>query len=131
MTEYKIHHKIKLGINDLISTYAFHGASQGDETRTNSLEDYNKSDGWLINTFKIDGKLTQEKIDKEVNKRIKQNEDYINQLKSQNKYGDTYEYDSIIKLEDDKIFNEKMKDSNKPTESYRFEILDMSKLNLK
>ena len=65
MVKYKL--KGRYGIDDLKSLYAFHGNSQGDETRTNSIKLYKSSEEWL--SFVFDCKLTEEAIFNEIEKK--------------------------------------------------------------
>lgn len=125
--KYNYIRKVRKGIDDLLNVYAFHGASQGDETRTNSLQEYKDSEGWLIPAFHIEGELTQKNIDKEVELRRKLNDKYIKKLKISGEYGKIIENKITIDIEDDEIFDKKQTIFSKSCESYRFEILDISK----
>ena len=120
--------KKKRGVDDLISEYAFHGNSQGDETQTNSIEAYKASQGWL--SFGFTCELTDEAIQKEVAIRKEQNEKYIQELKDSGRYLE--EYEISISLAPNPIFDEPP--SNKypelrPMESYKFLLIDLNNNN--
>jgi hypothetical protein len=95
--EYKLPYR--KGIDDLKSLYAFHGASQGDETRTNSIEDYKL--GWLVFIFNCE--LTDEAIAKEIEVRKAWNEEYVKELKEKGQYGE-HSY-NIMKLQYNPAFD--------------------------
>lgn len=116
----------KKGIDDLLSEYAFIGGSQGDETASNSLEEYNKSDGWLIKCFGEDFVYTQENIDIEVKIRKFKNEKYIKELKADGKYGEEYEIQ--LSLKDNPLLDKQpVFDKPIPLESYDMYFIDLSK----
>ncbi len=118
MKEYKL--KGKYGIDDLEGIYAFIGNSQGDTSCSNSVEDYNNSGGWL--SFVFNCELTDEAINKEIERRIDNNTKYISQLAQEGKYGEIYE--NSVKIQENPIFDESI--SNNPLGSYSFKILDIS-----
>ena len=118
MTEYKL--KSRKGIDDLKGIYAFVGNSQGDNNSTNDLNVYLMSDGWL--SFVFDCELTQEAINKESEKRIKENEEYIESLKKEGKYGK--EYEITLNVEHNSLLDESIMDNSKS--SHSFVILDLN-----
>lgn len=115
--------KGKRGITDLRSEYAFVGNSQGDESRSNSIEDYIAAKGWMSYVFSCS--LNQDAIDKEAKRRKQRNSDYIKQLKEEGRFEEEYE----IKLE---LVNNPTFDSNNviiannsnPLESFKLIFLD-------
>jgi len=118
----------KYGIDDLKSEYAFHGNSQGDESVSNDVNIFNNSGGWMSYIFK-DIPLVQKEIDKEVLRRKKYNKNYIKELKQNGNFGKDYK--QILFIQSDPIYDKKEIKliKNKSTESYRFNIIDLSKLN--
>lgn len=127
MNTYKL--KIRKGIDDLKSLFAFHGASQGDETRTNSIEAYEQSKGWLLFTF--DCELTNEAIAAEVEKRKLWNEEYLKQLEKDGTFGEDVEH--TINLQHNPAFDALINASDSPLNaalsSYSFIILDTETKN--
>lgn len=124
MTEYKA--KFKHGIHDLKSEYAFRGNSQGDESVSNSIEEYKASQGWM--SFVFGCKLDQEEIYKEVEKRKQWNKEYIEQLHAGGRFGK--EYFITLQLIDTPLFD----NPNQPPislNSHRITFLDTSKLKKK
>lgn len=114
------------GIDDLLSEYAFRGNSQGDRTTTNSLKEYNESDGWLSKCFGEDFVYTQENIDIEVERRKLENISYIQQLKSDGKYGEKYEIQLSMR-EFPLLDGTTIKDKETPSSSYDMYFIDLSK----
>ena len=114
----------KYGIDDLKSEYAFHGNSQGDQSVSNDINVYSNSGGWMSYIFK-DIPLNQKLIDKEVLNRRKYNENYIKQLKREGKFGKDYK--QILSIQSDPIYDSKVEYPKTPCESYRFDILDLTK----
>lgn len=123
MSEFKI--KCKKGIDDLESVYAFIGNSQGDESKSNLIADYENSKGWMSFIYNCD--LDQEAINKETRRRILWNYDYIRRLYEEGKFGE--EYELSIKLEYNPLFdnsyNPLLDGSNRESlSSYRIIFLD-------
>lgn len=83
------HIKLRRGIDDLKSLFAFRGNSQGDESKSNSIEEYKASKGWL--SFMFDCELTDEAIAAEIEKRKLWNDNYLNELHTNGTYGEEYE----------------------------------------
>lgn len=118
--------KVKAGIDDLKSLFAFHGNSQGDRTVTNSIDDFNNSKGWL--SFLFDCELTEEAIAKEIKRRIRWNNNYIKKLKREGSFGK--EYENVLEIVKHPIFDEPINNLNvadAPLTSYSFLLLDTNK----
>lgn len=115
--EYKL--KSKKGIDDLKPEYAFQGNSQGDETRTSSIEDYNNSQGWL--SFILDCPLTDKDIASRIEENKKHNRQYIDRLKKIGEFG----ADQMISLNFLDSALDSKKNFNFKSESYKFIIEDM------
>lgn len=115
--------KRKLGINDLLCEFAFVGNSQGDESKSNFIDDYNASQGWM--SFIFDCELNQEEINKESQRRKQSNLDYIEKLKTEGKYGEEYEID--INLHPHPSFDTPTNKGGSPLESYKFYFLNNEK----
>ena len=113
--------KIRKGIDDLKSLFAFHGASQGDETRTNSIEDYEQSKGWL--NFIFDCAITKEAIAEEVERRRLWNERYVASLKSEGTYGEQITYNVNVAF--NPLFDTPPIVPAFPLSSYRMLFLDI------
>lgn len=114
--------KIRKGIDDLESLYAFHGNSQGDTSCTNDISVYKASGGWMSFTFKCE--LTEEAINKEIIERKKRNFKYIDELTKSGEYGK--EIEQIIEIEGNSVFDTPSNlETKHPTSSYSFLILDM------
>lgn len=80
--------KKKRGIDDLKGLYAFVGSwGQGDHYYSNDCSEHHPS----YVEFVFDCAKTQEEVDKEVLRRKSENEQYISELKKQNRYGEEYE----------------------------------------
>jgi hypothetical protein len=120
MERYKF--KQRYGIDDLKSLFAFHGNSQGDETRTNSIELYKLSEGWL--SFVFDCELTEEAIFNEIESRVIYNNNYISKLKESGKYG--IEYEVIVNLQENPLLDNNYP-IKQPIDSYKMILLDLSK----
>lgn len=105
--EYKYTTKHKKGITDLLNTYAFVGSSQGDTSQTNNVQDYIDSKGWL--SFAFDNSIdryNQEAINKESERRQKENEITINKLKQSGEYGQEYEVTTTVLMAIKKFFDD-------------------------
>jgi hypothetical protein len=123
MKEYKI--KQRNGIDNLQSTAAFIGNSQGDRTHTNDIQRYKDSDGWLSYVFGDDiDKTDQRAINTEAIRREKENEKIVEDLKRTGKYGE--EYEISIKVKPCALFDNSYPDSM-PMESYKFVLLNLKK----
>ena len=118
MQEYKF--KIKKGIDDLKGLYAFVGNSQGDTRCSNLISDYIASEGWM--SFVFDCELTDEAIQQEIVKRKSWNEQYIQELKESNEYGQEVEYS--MGIEHNPLFDKSLDDKEYPLSSYSFIFLD-------
>ncbi len=119
MKQYTI--KYKHGIHDLKSEYAFHGNSQGDESRSNNIATYLASGGWM--SFMFDCPMTEEAIAIEVAKRKEWNIDYINKLKDEGRFGE--EYEIALSIQEHPLFDTPLE--GKPLESYKVKFIDLSK----
>lgn len=113
--------KKKKGIDDLINVYAWTGNSQGDESYTNNIEEGLASQGWMSYNFKDIDITDQKAINKESERRKKVNQDYINKLKEEGKYGE--EYEVKIYIQPNPIFDNKQP-SGSPLESFKMVFLD-------
>lgn len=119
MTQYKF--KRRKGIDDLKSLFAFHGNSQGDETRTNDIQQYLDSEGWL--SFDFDCELSSKAILDEIKKRKKWNNSYIEELIEKGEYGKEQEH--VLSVDYNPLFdNNNNTTLDYPLESYKFLILD-------
>lgn len=112
--------KQKYGIDDLECECAFVGNSQGDETRTNSIKEYEAADGWLSYTFGPNVPMTPEAIEAEVARRKKKNKEYIERLKSQGRYGE--EYEVTIHVTPNSILDQGARETS--LESYQMYFID-------
>lgn len=121
MNKYTI--KKRLGIDDLLCEFAFIGNSQGDESKSNSIDAYKASQGWM--SFVFDCPLDEENISKEIQKRKQANLDYIEKLKAEGKYGEEYEIDIILHLHP--LFDTPVNKGGLPLESYKMIIIDNEK----
>ena len=90
----------KLGISDLECEYAFYGNSQGDDSRTSSVEDYLSSGGWksVSSNFKDINYLDQNEVDKRVLEIRNKNKHRIISLKEQGEYGKEVDSDITLTL---------------------------------
>lgn len=113
---------VRLGIDDLKSEYAFQGSSQGDETLTNDVEEYNRQDGWLITTSRFEGiELTQQAVDNRVKEIKQENKDYIKELKNKREYGKEVDGSVTFEMESHSYWDNT---EPYPVESKRFTILN-------
>lgn len=118
--EYKL--KYRKGIDDLRTLYAFHGNSQGDTHRTNSIQEYIDSKGWL--SFVFDCKLDDYAIAQRVKANHLSNLRYIEQLEKEGKFGEIAELS--INIQHNPVFD----DPNTVTQpealsSYKMVFLDL------
>ena len=117
----------KLGITDLECEYAFHGNSQGDDSRTSSVEDYLSSGGWksVSSNFKDINYLDQNEVDKRVLEIRNKNKQRIVSLKEQGEYGKEVDSDITLTLKQCPIFDSpRLKDNS--TDSYRIALLNFN-----
>jgi hypothetical protein len=122
---YTIPHTTIKGKNDLLDIYAWHGNSQGDESRTNDVEEALSMKGWMSPTFKDVDCTNQEAVDAEVLRRIAENDKYIKELMKSGEYLKEYKSDiEFTMIHDPKWDTPK---SNIKLESYRIVMFDMSK----
>lgn len=115
------------GISDLKSIYAFHGNSQGDESRTNDVERFKNSEGWLsVSTyFKDIDYLNQEEVNKLSFEIEKENDKYIESLHKSGEYGD-YNGDIELSIKENPMYDSPRR-PGKSLESYRMTFIDFSK----
>lgn len=106
LKEYKYTTKHKKGITDLLNIYAFLGNSQGDTSATNDVLEYKAAKGWLSFAFgkNIDCN-DQEAINKESERRQKENEITISKLKESGEYGKEYELTTTILMANRPFFD--------------------------
>jgi len=96
--------KKKRGQDDLLSLVAFKGNSQGDEFATNDVKEANAYGNWCSYRFDDDvDRNDQESINKEVERRRKWNEEYIQKLKDEGRYLE--EYTTTIHFKSNPIFD--------------------------
>lgn len=109
------------GIDDLKSLYAFHGSSQGDHTRTNSIQEFKDAQGWLHFTF--DCEMTEEAIKAEIKRRDLWNNDYLKRLRDSGEYGK--EQEQTISFQHNPAFDLPLKplDDPQPLSSYSLILL--------
>lgn len=119
--------KRKRGIDDLPSIYAFHGSSQGDESRSNEISDYVASKGWMYNVFTGIDITDQQAIYEERDRRIKANEDYVAKLHAQGKFGE--EYTTTLNIQHNAAFDTPSTLNTSPIESYKIVFLDFTDKN--
>lgn len=113
------------GITDLQCIYAFIGSSQGDNSATNDVQEYEQSEGWLSFIFdKSIDKFDQDAINKESKRREDQNKDIIQKLKDTGEYGK--EYSNTIHLTSCPLFDENKEVKELPLESHKMYFIDMS-----
>jgi hypothetical protein len=114
------------GIDDLQTEFAFHGNSQGDESRTNDVQQFVDAKGWLSFSFgKNINPLDQQAINAESERRRKENIRYIEQLRAEGRYGEKYELS--ISIQHNPELDEPMQIAEKPLESYRIVFLNTEK----
>lgn len=116
--------KIRLGIDDLKSIHAFHGASQGDETATNDVKQFETCDGWLYvsSHFKDINYLIQSEVFSQSDKLHKENDVYIQSLKESGDYGKEVDGGTLT-YEENPLYDTTIKYGDSPIESYRYTIL--------
>ena len=97
---YKISADYIKGISDLKSEYAFHGNSQGDDSKTNSVDEFIGSGGWksVSSNFKDIDYLNQKEVDKRVLDIRTKNQQRILELKRNGEYGERVENEISLSL---------------------------------
>ena len=121
MTSYTF--KYRKGIDDLHSLYAFSYEDIGGGSRTNSIEEYLNSGGWLSFNFKCP--ITEEAIAEEIERRKLWNANYIDELTAKGEYGE--EVECYLSMEDNPLFDSRPEsDKSYPLESYTMVFLDVS-----
>ena len=97
---YKICSDYIKGISDLESEYAFHGNSQGDDSKTNSVYEFIGSGGWksVSSNFKDIDYLNQKEVDKRVLDIRTKNQQRILELKRNGEYGERVENEISLSL---------------------------------
>ena len=111
------------GIDDLKSLFVFHSSSQGDHYATNSLKEYEESEGWL--NFDNSCELTEDSITKEIESRIEANKAYIEKLYAEGTFGKAYEFS--IDLVSNPLFDTPSIIKDTPLVSYKMIWLDNNK----
>lgn len=114
--------KTRKGIDDLLSPYAFHGNSQGDESAHNDIEQYKNSGGWQSFVFKCE--LTEEAIAAEIERRRKWNTAYVMMLKASGEYGK--EVDNTLTFAYNPAFDAEQSQLTPPLSSYKMIFIDTS-----
>lgn len=114
------------GITDLKSIYAFHGASQGDESQSNNVKTFKQMDGWwhVSFYFKDIDYLNQEEVNKRSNEIKLENDKYIQSLKDSVEYGKSDGHIKVTFVENPLLDRPKM---NQSVCSYTYDIYDFSK----
>lgn len=120
MIDYKI--KVRLGIDDLYSLYAFAGVDEQGIGSSNSIKDYLTSDGWLRYVFDVP--MTDECIAAEIERRKDWNIKYIDELHRKGEYGKV-EY-ITLSIEYNPALDAPSLPSEFPIESYSFILMDTS-----
>jgi len=114
------------GVDDLQSEYAFVGSSQGDHSKTNSIQEYKDSKGWLVCIWEGVDLTDQDAIDKEAIRRHEENLNYIDQLVKSGEYKKPYTI--TIEFEHSKIFDKPgTMPKESPLQSFRLMFIDNSK----
>lgn len=115
----------KLGITDLECEYAFYGNSQGDDSSTNSVEDYLSSGGWksVSSNFKDIDYLNQSEVDKRALEIRTKNQQRILELKRNGEYGKRVENEISLSIKTSPKFDSP-KMLNTSLESYRMTFID-------
>ena len=117
----------KKGIDDLLGLFAFVGNSQGDESVTNSVEEYLSSKGWKSFVFADIDPTDQEAIYAEVERRRLKNEAYIKELQEKGEFG--REYTLTVHVKPNPIFDHSPSKVTLPMESYRMVFIDDKEFN--
>lgn len=117
----------KKGIDDLKSIYAFHSSSQGDESASNSVNEYLGSGDWkyVPDHFKDIDYTDQEAVNKRSKELAVENEKYIESLKYSDSFGDSYRVEVTTVAH--KEFDKPEKPIKDNLESYRMTFLNFNK----
>lgn len=115
-----------LGITDLISEYAFHGNSQGDDSATNSVSEYIASEGWksVASEFKDIDYLNQSAVDKRAAEIKLRNSTYIDKVTREGNYGKETTTNISLVIKTFPVYDTPAKSPS--TDSYRLTFLDFS-----
>ena len=122
---YKISADYIKGVSDLESEYAFHGNSQGDDSVTNSVDEFIGSGGWksVSSNFKDIDYLNQKEVDKRVLDIRTKNQQRILELKRNGEYGKRVENEIFLSIKTfPKLDSPKM--HNTTLDSYRMIFID-------
>ena len=119
--------KIRLGIDDLKSEFAFNGNSQGDDSVSNSVDTFISQKGWMsVNCWYKDiDYLNQDEVNKKVLDIKKSNSDRIEQLKLSGDYGKEVEGIHVF-IEHDQLYDTIKDRFTESAMTYRYEILDLN-----
>lgn len=79
------------GIDDLQNTFAWTSNSQGDEFRTNSIEEAKKQGAWVSYQFPDIDPTDQDAINAESARRKQLNDDYVQSLIEKGEYKQKYD----------------------------------------
>ena len=123
--EYKILVNCIKGVSDLKSEYAFHGNSQGDDSATNSVEEFIASGGWksVSSNFKDIDYLNQSEVDKRSLEIRTENQQRILELKRNGEYGKRVENEISLSIKTFPKFDS-AKIHNTTLDSYRMTFID-------
>jgi len=120
MSEFKTYEiKLKRGIDDILTTHPWSSASQGDHSFSDNVKD---DHDWMIYNFKDIDRTNQEKIDAEIERRLKVNIQYIKKLKLEGRYGQEY----IVKmhLKPNPVFDMPVEHQGYPLETHKMIFID-------
>lgn len=121
--EYKF--KYQRGIDDLQNIFAWSPSSQRDEHYTN---DVNEDHDWQIYNFKDIDPTNQEAINIESARRNEENQNYIKQLRKEERFGE--EYIMNIHIKENPLFDKPLRTpKDYPLESYKMVFLDERKID--
>ena len=122
---YKISADYTKGISDLESEYAFLGNSQGDDSKTNSVDEFIGSGGWksVSSNFKDIDYLNQSEVDKRALEIRTKNQQRILELKMNGEYGKRVENEIALSIKTFPKFDSP-KMLNTSLESYRMTFID-------
>ena len=122
---YKICSDYIKGISDLESEYAFHGNSQGDDSKTNSVDEFIGSGGWksVSSNFKDIDYLNQSEVDKRALEIRTKNQQRILELKRNGEYGKRVENEISLSIKTSPKFDSP-KIHNTTLDSYRMIFID-------
>ena len=122
---YKISADYIKGISDLKSEYAFHGNSQGDDSKTNSVDEFIGSGGWksVSSNFKDIDYLNQSEVDKRALEIRTKNQQRILELKRSGEYGKKVENEISLSVKPCPKYDF-TKIHNTTLDSYRMTFID-------